>query len=145
MYQELFQYMMIDEYQDTNSIQEKLIFKLSATQNICVVGDDDQSMYRFRGATIENILNFKNKFLGKAVSEIKLVTNYRSAPEIINFYNKWMSDYSASFFSGISIELKRILSLQEQFPIKIKHLLFSKFLVIQMNNGVNVFSILSMI
>ncbi|MDM5326811.1 ATP-dependent DNA helicase [Neobacillus sp. CF12] len=98
MYQELFQYMMIDEYQDTNSIQEKLIFKLSATQNICVVGDDDQSMYRFRGATIENILNFKNKFLGKAVSEIKLVTNYRSAPEIINFYNKWMSDYSASFF-----------------------------------------------
>ncbi len=117
-YQELFQYMMIDEYQDTNSIQEKLIFKLSATQNICVVGDDDQSMYRFRGATIENILNFKDKFHSKVVSEIKLVVNYRSAPEIINFYNKWMSDYSAPFFQWTKYRIDKKIIPSETVSYK---------------------------
>lgn len=97
-YQELFKYMMIDEYQDTNSIQERLIFLLSKTQNICVVGDDDQSMYRFRGATIRNILEFSKKFPTGICKEIKLTVNYRSAPEIINFYNKWMTDYAEEFF-----------------------------------------------
>ena len=97
-YQELFQYMMIDEYQDTNSIQEQLIFLLSKTNNICVVGDDDQSMYRFRGATIRNILEFENKFKRGECSVIYLSTNYRSAPEIIEFYNKWMKDYSETHF-----------------------------------------------
>ena len=57
-------YLMIDEYQDTNSIQEKIIFKLCGKQNnICVVGDDDQGLYRFRGATIRNILEFLEKYL----------------------------------------------------------------------------------
>lgn len=97
-YQELFQYMMIDEYQDTNSIQEQLIFLLSKTNNICVVGDDDQSMYRFRGATIRNILEFENKFKSGECRVIHLSTNYRSAPEIIEFYNRWMKEYSETHF-----------------------------------------------
>lgn len=105
-YQNLFKYMMIDEYQDTNSIQERLIFLLSKTDNICVVGDDDQSMYRFRGATIRNILEFTSKFPEGVCKEVKLTINYRSAPEIINFYNKWMTDYSEEFFkwNGFRIE-----------------------------------------
>ena len=98
-YQELFQYMMIDEYQDTNSIQEKLVFMLSSSNNICVVGDDDQSMYRFRGATVKNILEFKEKFPEGSCKEVKLTINYRSAPEIIDFYNKWMNDYANDFFA----------------------------------------------
>ncbi|SFE93655.1 ATP-dependent helicase [Trichococcus pasteurii] len=89
-YQEQFQYMMVDEYQDTNHIQEQLIFLLSKNKNICVVGDDDQALYRFRGATIRNILEFTSKF--EHTTEIKLVANYRSNPEIISFYNKWMHD-----------------------------------------------------
>lgn len=107
-YQELFEYMMIDEYQDTNSIQEKIIFLLSKTLNICVVGDDDQSMYRFRGATIKNILGFKEKFEEGKCKEVKLTTNYRSEPEIIELYNKWMTDYSEDFFAwnGYRIEKK---------------------------------------
>ena len=107
-YQELFKYMMIDEYQDTNSIQEKMIFLLSKTLNICVVGDDDQSMYRFRGATIKNILGFREKFEEGKCKEVKLMTNYRSEPEIIDLYNKWMTDYSEDFFAwnGYRIEKK---------------------------------------
>lgn len=114
-YQDLFLYMMIDEYQDTNSIQERLIFILSKTKNICVVGDDDQSMYRFRGATIKNILDFKNKFESGRCKEIKLTTNYRSAPEIIDFYNMWMQGYSEDFFAwnGFRIE-KNIVPSDEK-------------------------------
>lgn len=97
-YQDIFQYMMIDEYQDTNSIQEQLIFLLSKTNNICVVGDDDQSMYRFRGATIRNILEFENKFKKGECSVIHLSINYRSTPEIIEFYNRWMKEYSETHF-----------------------------------------------
>lgn len=89
-YQKQFQYMMIDEYQDTNYVQEQLLFLLSKNKNICVVGDDDQALYRFRGATIRNILEFSSKF--DDVKEIKLEINYRSNPEIISFYNKWMHE-----------------------------------------------------
>lgn len=106
-YQELFHYMMIDEYQDTNSIQERLIFLLSKTNNICVVGDDDQSMYRFRGATIRNILEFTSKFPKGECKEVKLTVNYRSAPEIIEFYNKWMTDYSEEFFKWNSFRIEK--------------------------------------
>jgi len=114
-YQDLFTYMMIDEYQDTNSIQERLVFLLSKTNNICVVGDDDQSMYRFRGATIKNILGFKNKFGANVCKEVKLTTNYRSSPEIIDVYNKWMTEYSEDFFAwnGYRIE-KRIVPSEDK-------------------------------
>lgn len=83
------EYLMIDEYQDTNSIQEEIIFKLAGEKkNLCVVGDDDQGLYRFRGATIRNILEFPNNF--KDCKVLKLETNYRSDKSIIDFYDSWM-------------------------------------------------------
>ena len=89
--QERFQYFMIDEYQDTNAIQERILLKLlNSRQNICVVGDDDQGLYRFRGATIRNILEFEKNFPGKC-KRIELTQNYRSHSGIIDFYNRWMA------------------------------------------------------
>ena len=87
------QYLMIDEYQDTNTIQESILLKLAGTKaNICVVGDDDQGLYRFRGATIRNILEFPDNFPDGACQQEHLITNYRSHPDIITFYNQWMED-----------------------------------------------------
>ena len=87
------QYLMVDEYQDTNTIQERILFKLAEPDfNLCVVGDDDQGLYRFRGATIRNILEFPHKFSGSTCQQIKLTTNYRSHPDIIEFYNEWMDN-----------------------------------------------------
>ena len=84
-------YIMIDEYQDTNYIQEQLVFLFGGeSQNICVVGDDDQGLYRFRGATIRNILEFPHKFPDGACKVIPLVINYRSNSDIVDFYNQWM-------------------------------------------------------
>ena len=86
------EYLMVDEYQDTNTIQERILFKLAEPNfNLCVVGDDDQGLYRFRGATIRNILEFpQNDFSGATCKQVKLTTNYRSHPDIIQFYNDWM-------------------------------------------------------
>ncbi|WP_276950379.1 ATP-dependent helicase [Enterocloster lavalensis] len=85
-YQERFKYIMVDEYQDTNLAQFKLISLLAAKyKNLCVVGDDDQSIYKFRGANIENILNFEDAFPGARV--IKLEQNYRSTQNILNAAN----------------------------------------------------------
>jgi DNA helicase-2/ATP-dependent DNA helicase PcrA len=84
-------YLMIDEYQDTNTVQEKILLKLAAGHsNLCVVGDDDQGLYRFRGATIRNILEFPQNFPPGTCKVVKLTTNYRSHPGIIQFYNEWM-------------------------------------------------------
>lgn len=84
-------YLMIDEYQDTNYIQEQIVFLLAGEkQNICVVGDDDQGLYRFRGATIRNILEFPGKFPEGTCKIIKLAVNYRSNSDIVDFYNAWM-------------------------------------------------------
>lgn len=88
---EQIKYIMVDEYQDTNYIQELLVFLLAGdSKNICVVGDDDQGLYRFRGATIRNILEFRNHFEEGQCQKIKLVENYRSEKSIIDFYNQWM-------------------------------------------------------
>jgi len=89
-------YLMIDEYQDTNTIQEKILLTLASPLNrICVVGDDDQSLYRFRGATVANILEFQGNFRPLECTRIELVTNYRSHPGIIDFYNRWMDSIPA--------------------------------------------------
>lgn len=86
-YQERFRYIMIDEYQDTNTIQFQLVSMLARKyRNLCVVGDDDQSIYRFRGANIKNILNFENIF--PDAQTIKLEQNYRSTKNILNAANE---------------------------------------------------------
>ena len=83
-------YVMVDEYQDTNFIQEQLLLKLSAaTRNLCVVGDEDQSLYRFRGATVRNILEFTTRVPDCTV--VKLTTNYRSHKRIVQAYDRWMA------------------------------------------------------
>lgn len=79
-------YLMVDEYQDTNTIQERILKLLMGdTHNLCVVGDDDQGLYRFRGATIRNILEFPELFPDGACKRVTLTTNYRSHPDIIGF------------------------------------------------------------
>ncbi len=85
-YQEQFRYILVDEYQDTNYLQYKIINQLSSrNKNICVVGDDAQSIYSFRGARIENILNFKHDYPGYSL--FKLERNYRSTQNIVEAAN----------------------------------------------------------
>ncbi|WCK52699.1 ATP-dependent DNA helicase [Aneurinibacillus sp. Ricciae_BoGa-3] len=91
--QDTIEYIMFDEYQDTNTIQETIVKKLAEKHgNLCVVGDDDQGLYRFRGASVRNILAFSELLPNKPCSVVRLTTNYRSHPDIIDFYNRWMRE-----------------------------------------------------
>ena len=83
-------HLMCDEYQDTSYVQERLLMRLARNHgNICVVGDDDQSLYRFRGASVENILRFPHRFDDCTTAE--LTVNYRSHPDIVRAYDRWMA------------------------------------------------------
>ena len=102
-YQERFWHVLVDEYQDTNHTQYLIVKLLSEPQNhICVVGDDAQSIYSFRGATIENILNFQNGYVGAKL--FKLERNYRSTQNIVNAANSLIHKNKAQIFKQVYSE-----------------------------------------
>ncbi|MDA8054265.1 MAG: ATP-dependent helicase [Thermoplasmatales archaeon] len=108
-------YVLVDEYQDTNPIQEEIYFRLTySTQNLCVVGDDDQALYRFRGGTVDSMVNFENvcssKWTGVAVKRIFLSTNYRSHPEITSFYDGYIRSFEEMNLQGARVQGKPRLS-----------------------------------
>lgn len=110
-------YLMVDEYQDTNTIQERLLLLLAGEQrNLCVVGDDDQGLYRFRGATIRNILEFPALFDAGQCKQVKLTVNYRSHPDIIRFYNEWMKEQVWDDGTRVFRFAKLIVPREGDFP-----------------------------
>jgi DNA helicase-2/ATP-dependent DNA helicase PcrA len=113
----IFKHVIVDEYQDTNAIQEMLFFKLAkGSGNICVVGDDDQALYRFRGATVENFVQFPERCqrsLGVMPHTIPLITNYRSRQEIVTFYNDFIGHCNWQE-SGISYRVNKKIVAQRQ-------------------------------
>lgn len=110
-------YLMVDEYQDTNTIQEHILLLLAGEKkNLCVVGDDDQGLYRFRGATIRNILEFPALFDGGQCKQVKLTVNYRSHPDIIRFYNEWMKEQMWDDGTRAFRFAKQMLPREGDFP-----------------------------
>lgn len=106
-------YFMVDEYQDTNTIQEKILLLLASKENnLCVVGDDDQGLYRFRGATIRNILEFEKNFGSGVCQRVTLTTNYRSHPDIIQFYNEWMEQMEWTE-GGVQFRFDKVIKPRE--------------------------------
>ena len=120
-YQNRFRYIMVDEYQDTNTAQFRLIYLLAQKyKNICVVGDDDQSIYKFRGANIENILSFEERL--ENVKVIKLEQNYRSTGNILDAANAVIKNNRGrkdkrlwtEWESGDNIELRQFQTANEE-------------------------------
>lgn len=110
-------YVLVDEYQDTNYVQEQILLKLTAqTGNLCVVGDEDQSLYRFRGATVRNILEFPSRFPDCAV--VRLTTNYRSHKTIIDNYDRWMASADWSNPGGVPFRFDKKIEADQngQYP-----------------------------
>lgn len=110
-----FEYVIVDEYQDTNAVQEAIYFELARIHgNLCVVGDDDQALYRFRGATVENFVQFKQRIKAgigaKSVKSIPLDTNYRSRRPIVELYTDFISrhDWSDGKKGSYRIEEKKV-------------------------------------
>ena len=115
--QQKFSHVMVDEYQDTNTIQERILLLLAGDrQNLCVVGDDDQGLYRFRGATIRNILEFPSLFASGKCNQFMLSTNYRSHPDIIRFYNEWMESQTWGDGERSYRFTKKIVAREDEFP-----------------------------
>jgi len=101
-------YVLVDEYQDTNYIQEQILLKLTEhSRNLCVVGDEDQSLYRFRGATVRNILEFPKRMPGCDI--VKLTTNYRSHRAIVERYDRWMAAADWSNRGGTSFRYDKTI------------------------------------
>jgi len=101
-------YLLVDEYQDTNYIQEQLLLKLTEqSRNLCVVGDEDQSLYRFRGATVRNILEFPQRVPNSRV--LDLTTNYRSHHAIVERYDHWMASAEWSNPHGASFRFNKTI------------------------------------
>jgi DNA helicase-2/ATP-dependent DNA helicase PcrA len=149
-YQHKFKYVMVDEFQDTNISQYLITRKLSAvTQNICVVGDDAQSIYAFRGANIQNILNFKKDYPDLKV--VKLEQNYRSTKNIVNAANSLISknktQLDKNIFSdneeGAKIDVIKAMSDNDEgriisneiFEAKMKGLKNSDFAILYRTNA----------
>jgi DNA helicase-2/ATP-dependent DNA helicase PcrA len=110
-------HLMVDEYQDTNTIQERILLLLAGERrNLCVVGDDDQGLYRFRGATIRNILEFPALFDDGQCKQVKLTINYRSHPDIIRFYNEWMKEQQWDDGTRVFRFAKQIVPREDDFP-----------------------------
>ncbi len=110
-------YVMVDEYQDTNTIQERILLELVGTDNpnLCVVGDDDQGIYRFRGATIRNILQFGSTFTGPC-KRVALETNYRSHKAIIDFCARWIAGQEWMHQGQAFRYSKQIIPRPAEFP-----------------------------
>ena len=103
-------YVLVDEYQDTNYIQEQILSLLASgkePKNLCVIGDEDQALYRFRGATVRNILTFTSTFPESKI--IYLTTNYRSHPKIIDVCKQWMSSFDWSYAEDISFRVEKTI------------------------------------
>ena len=97
-------YVLVDEYQDTNPIQERIYLALAYTHNITVVGDDDQALYRFRGGNVTCMVNFDQackKAFGQSPKKIQLDKNYRSHPDIVNFFNRYITSFPEMTTPGV--------------------------------------------
>jgi DNA helicase-2/ATP-dependent DNA helicase PcrA len=121
--QKQFSHVIVDEYQDTNPVQENLLFALARhSRNICVVGDDDQALYRFRGATVENFVQFSRRVkehIKATPTEIMLDTNYRSHPTIVHGYNAYMQNgnwYVEGGSARVGMEIKPYRSVDNTQP-----------------------------
>jgi len=105
-------YVMVDEYQDTNFIQEKIVRLLASNSgNLCVVGDEDQSLYRFRGATVRNILEFEINT--ENCQQVVLETNYRSHRGIVSSYNSFMSNHDWSNAGTVPFRFTKRITAHE--------------------------------
>lgn len=116
----IFRHVIVDEYQDTNTVQERIFFRLAAGEkNICVVGDDDQALYRFRGATVENFVRFPDRcraVLGTKPREIPLDTNYRSRPDVVEFFGRFLQqcDWKRPKGGSYRVESKQIRAARRE-------------------------------
>lgn len=150
-YAEKFKYILVDEYQDTNFVQQKIVWQLSKENlHVCAVGDDAQSIYAFRGANIDNILNFEKQFTGTRV--FKLEQNYRSTQRIVQAANSLIrhnkqqipKDVFSKNDEGDNLTLKTAYSDKEEAMIvcneinrirRIEHCKYSDFAILYRTNS----------